>query len=124
VGQWKHKCGVNTLKRNVQPLVVVERNNLRLRSLAFETHDDVFREGVLSPDFEHGKKLAEMVLGEFGIDGEPKLRALLCGRNDPELRPGCGLLRRGYAVSLLWCILQHTCMCVKNNALISSGQSR
>jgi hypothetical protein len=88
VGQWKHKCGVNTLKRNVQPLVVVERNNLRLRSLALETHNDMFSKGVLSPDFEHGKKLAEMALGEFGIDGEPELSARLCGRNDSALGLG------------------------------------
>jgi hypothetical protein len=64
-GQRKHESGVDTLKWNVQPLVVVERNELRLRDLGFETHDDVFSEGVLSPDFEHGKELVEMALGEF-----------------------------------------------------------
>jgi hypothetical protein len=89
------------LKWNVQPLVVVERNKLRLRGLGFETHDDVFSQGVLSPDFEHGKELVEMALGEFGIDGEPELSALLRGRNDPALRSGYGLLRSGHVVSLL-----------------------
>jgi hypothetical protein len=68
-GQGKHESGVDTLKWNVQPLVVIERNKLRLRSLAFETHDDVFSQGVLSPDFEHGKELVEVALGKFGIDG-------------------------------------------------------
>ncbi|MGD0548821.1 MAG: hypothetical protein ABR991_13535 [Terracidiphilus sp.] len=62
--QWKHERGINTLKWNVQPLVVVERYKLRLRGLGFETHDDVFSESVLSPDFEHGKELVEMALGE------------------------------------------------------------
>jgi hypothetical protein len=38
---------------------------LRLRGLALETHDDVFSEGVLPPDFKHGKELIEMALGEF-----------------------------------------------------------
>jgi len=47
VCQWKYECGVNALKWNVQPLVVVKRNELRLSGLTFETHDDVFREGVL-----------------------------------------------------------------------------
>jgi hypothetical protein len=53
--QRKDESGVNTLKWNVQPLIVVERNELRLRDLALETHDDVFSEGVLSPNFQHGK---------------------------------------------------------------------
>jgi hypothetical protein len=48
-------------------LVVVERNKLRLRGLGFEIRDDVLSEGVLSPDFEHGKELVEMALGELGI---------------------------------------------------------
>jgi hypothetical protein len=78
-GQGKNECGVDTLKWNVQPLVVVERNELRLSGLGFETHDDVFSQGVLSPDFEHSEELAEVVLGELGIDGEPELSALLCG---------------------------------------------
>src|SRR5271157_3537876 len=73
VRQRKHECGVNALKWNVQPMVVVEGKKLRLRGLALETHDDVLSQGVLSPDFEHCKKLAEMALGEFGIDGEPEL---------------------------------------------------
>jgi len=55
--QGKNECGVNTLKWDVQPLVVVERKKLRLRGLALETHDDVLSEGVLSPDFKHGKKV-------------------------------------------------------------------
>jgi hypothetical protein len=42
------------------------------------------------------------------------LSALLCWGNDPTLRSGCGLLRRGHVVSLLWCILQHTCMSVED----------
>jgi hypothetical protein len=63
--QGKHECGVDTLKWNVQPLVVVERNKLRLSGLALETHDDVLSQGVLSADFEHSEKLAEMALGEF-----------------------------------------------------------
>jgi hypothetical protein len=74
------------LKWNVQPLVVVERNKLCLSGLALETHDDVFGQGVLPADFEQSKKLAEMALGEFGIDGEPELSACLCGSNDPALR--------------------------------------
>jgi hypothetical protein len=98
--QGKHECGVNTLKWNVQPLVVEERNELRLSGLAFEIHDDVLGEGVLSPDFQHGKQLAEMALGELGIDGQPELSALVCGSNDSALRSGCGLLRSGHVVSL------------------------
>jgi hypothetical protein len=65
VCQWKYECGVNALKWNVQPLVVVERNKLRLSGLALETHDEVLSESVLSPDFQHGKELAEMALREF-----------------------------------------------------------
>jgi len=99
-GQRKHESGVDTLKWNVQPLVVIERNKLRLSGLAFETHDDVFSQGILSPDFEHGKKLVEMALGKFGINSEPELSPLLCGRNDSALRSGCGLLRRGHMLSL------------------------
>jgi hypothetical protein len=101
VRQRKHECGVDTLKWNVQPLVVVERKQLRLHGLGFEMHDDVFGEGVLSPDFEHGKELIEMPHGESGIDGKPELSALLCGRNDSALR-SCGCLLRSYhVVSLL-----------------------
>jgi hypothetical protein len=99
-GQGKHESGVDALKWNVQPLVVVERYKLRLRGLGFETHDDVFSQGILSPDFEHGKKLVEMALGKFGINSEPELSPLLCGRNDSALRSGCGLLRRGHMLSL------------------------
>jgi len=106
-GQKKYERGVDTLKWNVQPLVVVERNKLRLSGLGFETHDDVFGQGVLSADFEHGKKLAEMALGEFGIDGEPELSARLCGRNDFALRSGCGLFSSGHVVSSSILILQH-----------------
>jgi hypothetical protein len=100
-GQREYESGVDTLKWNVQPLVVVKCNKLRLSGLALETHDDVLSEGVLSPDFEHGKKLVEMALGKFGIDGQPELSALLCGRDDPALRSGCGLLRGRHMVSLL-----------------------
>jgi hypothetical protein len=100
VCQRKHESGVDTLKWDVQPLVVVEGKKLRLRGLAFEIHDDVLSQGVLSPDFQHGKKLVEMALGEFGIDGEPELSALLCGRNDPALRSDYGFLRCGHVVSL------------------------
>jgi hypothetical protein len=67
----------------------------------------VFSEGVLSPDLEHSKKLAEMALGEFGIDGEPELSALLCGRNDFALRSGSGFLCGRHMVSLSIRILQH-----------------
>jgi hypothetical protein len=67
----------------------------------------VFGQGILSADFEHGKKLAEMALGEFGIDGEPELSARLCGRNDFALRSGSGFLCGRHMVSLSICILQH-----------------
>jgi hypothetical protein len=119
--QRKYERGVDTLKWNIQPLVVVERNKLRLSGLALETHDDVLSQGVLSPDLEHGEKLAEMALGEFGIDGKPKLSALLCGRNDSSLWTGYGLLRNGHMVSLLQSILQHTCMNVEDHALTYSN---
>jgi len=105
--QRKHESGVDTLKWNVLPLVVVERNKLRLSGLALETHDDVFGQGVLSADFEHGKKLVEMAFGEFGIDGEPELSARLCGRNDFALRSGSGFLCGRHMVSLSKRILQH-----------------
>ena len=101
VGQRKNECGVNALERNVQPLVVVERKELRLSGLALETHDDVFREGVLSPDFQHSKELVEMALGESGIDSKPKLSALLCGSNDFALRFGRGLGRRSHIIIYL-----------------------
>ena len=100
VGQWKDERCVNSLEWNVQPLVVVERYKLRLSDLALETHDDVFSEGVLFADFQHGKKLVEIVLGESGIDGQPKLSALLRGSDDSALRSGCGLLRCRHMVSL------------------------
>ena len=98
---------VDTLKWNVLSLVVVERNKLRLSGLALETHDDVLGQGVFSSDFEHGKKLVEMALGEFGIDGEPELSARLCGRNDFALRSGSGFLCGRHMVSLSIRILQH-----------------
>jgi hypothetical protein len=101
VCQWEYERGVNALKWNVQPRAVIERNKLCLRGLGFEIHDDVFRESVLSTDFEHSEKLAEMALGEFGIDGEPELSARLCGSNDSALRSRCDLLRGGHVVSLL-----------------------
>ena len=122
VCQRKHECRVDGLERNVQPLAVIERNELRLRHLRFETHDDVFSEGILLPDFEHGKELIEMALGESGIDGKSKLSALLCGRNDSALRSGCGLLRSGHVISLSRCILQHTYMRLENHSLINSNQ--
>jgi hypothetical protein len=105
-GQRKYESGVDTLKWNVQPLVVVERNKLCLSGLALETHDDVFSQSVLSPDFEHGKELVEMALGKFGIDGEPELSPLLCGRNDSALRSGCNFLRGRHMVSSSIRILQ------------------
>jgi hypothetical protein len=98
--QRKYERGVDTLEWNIQPLVVVEGNKLRLSGLGFETHDDVFSQGVLSPNSQHREKLVEMALGELGIDGEPELSALLCGRNDPALRSAYGLLRNGHVVSL------------------------
>ena len=98
VCQRKHECGVNALKWNVQPRTVIERNKMCLRGPGFEIHDNVFREGVLSTDFEHSKKLVEMALGEFGIDGESELSARLCGSNDSALRSGGGLLRTGHIV--------------------------
>jgi hypothetical protein len=67
----------------------------------------VLGQGVFSADFEHGKKLVEMALGEFGIDGEPELSARLGGRNDFALRSGCGFLRSGHVVSSSIRILQH-----------------
>ena len=100
VCQGKHECGVNALKWNIQPLIVLKRKKLLLSGLALKTRDDVFSEGVLSPDFENRKKLAEMVLCEFGIDGQPKLSAHLSGRNDPALWSCCGFLRRGHILSL------------------------
>ena len=65
MGQWEDEGCVNTLKRNVQPRAVIERHNLRLCRLGFEIHDDVLGQGVLSADFQHGKKLVEISLGEF-----------------------------------------------------------
>src|SRR5208283_1974570 len=99
VGQRKHKRGVDTLKWNVQPLIVVEPKELRLRGLALEIHDDVLSERVLFPDFQHCKELAEMCLGELGIHRKPDLSPLLCGRNDSALRSGCGLRLRGHVAS-------------------------
>jgi hypothetical protein len=101
MGQWEYERGVNALKWNVQPRAVIERNKMCLRGLGFEIHDDVFREGVLSPDFQYGKQLAEMALGELGIDGEPELSACLHGSNDSALRSGWGILRSGHVVSYL-----------------------
>jgi hypothetical protein len=67
----------------------------------------VFGESVLSPDFQHGKQLAEMALGEFGIDGQPELSARLHGSNDSALRSSSGFLCSGHVVSLFKYILQH-----------------
>jgi hypothetical protein len=54
-GQGENESGVDSLKRNVQPLDAVERYELRLSDLALETHNDVLGEGVLFPDFQHSK---------------------------------------------------------------------
>ena len=96
VGQREDERGVDTLKWNVKPRAVIERQNLRLSSLGPKIHDDVLGESVLFPDSQHGKKLGEISLGEFGIDGEPDLSTLLYGSNDPALRSGCGFLWRGH----------------------------
>jgi hypothetical protein len=100
VGQRETRRRCRYSEKECSATVVVERKELRLSGLALETHDDVFSEGVLSPDFQHSKKLVEMALGESGIDGQPELSALLCGSNDSALRSGCGLLRSGHVVSL------------------------
>jgi hypothetical protein len=44
--------------------------------------------------------LVEMRLGEFGIDSEPDLSPLLCGRHDSSFCAGCRLLRWGLVPSL------------------------
>jgi len=62
--------------------------------------------GVLSADFEHGKKLTEMALGEFGIDGEPELSARLCGENDFALRRAVAFFAQACGF-LVDSILQH-----------------
>ena len=120
--QRKYESGVDTLKWNVQPLVVVERNKLRLRGLSFETHDDVLSEGVLSPDFQHSEKLVEIALGESGIDGQPELSTLLCGSNDSALRSGYGFLYGGHEVSLSGCILQHRYKILKDHSQTDSNK--
>jgi hypothetical protein len=122
VCQWEYERGVNALKWNVQPRAVIERNKLCLRGLGFEIHDDVFREGVLSPDFEHSEKLAEMALGEFGIDGEPELSTRLHGSNNSVLRSAGGFLRSGHVVSSFGYILQHIYMCLEDNTPIDCAQ--
>jgi hypothetical protein len=98
--QWEHECGVDSLKWNVQPLVVVKRNELSLSSLTFKANNNVLSEGVLFPDLHHSEELIEMALGESGIDGKPELSALLCRRNDSAFRSDCGLRRSGHMVSL------------------------
>jgi hypothetical protein len=107
VRQWEYERGVYALKWNVQPRSVIERNKLHLRGLGFEIHDDVFREGVLSADFEDSEKLAEMALGKFGINCEPELSARLCGRNDFALRSRSSFLCSGHVVSSFGYILQY-----------------
>jgi hypothetical protein len=57
--------------------------------------------GILVADFQYGKKLGEMGLGEFGIDGEPDLSTLLCGSNDSAFRSDCCLLRSGHVATFL-----------------------
>jgi len=101
VGQRKYEGCVDTLKWNVQPLVVVESKKLRLSGFALEIHDDVFSQCVFLPDFEHRKELIEMALCESGIDGKPELSALFCGSNDSALRSGCGLRLRSHVVVLI-----------------------
>jgi hypothetical protein len=98
VGQREDKRGVDTLKWNVQPRAVIERKNLCLCGLRPKVHDDVLSESVLFPDFQHGKELLEMCLGELGIHGEPNLSSILCGSNNSALRSGCGLRLRGHVV--------------------------
>jgi hypothetical protein len=122
VCQWEYERGVNALKWNVQPRAVIERNKLCLRGLGFEIHDDVFREGVFFPDFEHSKKLAEIALGEFGIDGETELSARLCGSDDSALRSGRGLLRCGHMVPSFGYILQYLYMLLKDHTPTDCSQ--
>jgi hypothetical protein len=59
----------------------------------------VFGEGILVPDFQDSKKLAEMALGEFGIHREPDLSPLLSGSHDSALRFGCILRLSGHVAS-------------------------
>ena len=101
VGQGEDERGVDTLKRNVQPRAVIKRENLRLSGLGFEIHDDTLGQSIFVADFQHCEKLIEVALGEFGIDSEPDLSALLCGSDDSALRSGCGLRPRGHVV-LFW----------------------
>ena len=122
VCQREYERGVNALKWNVQPRAVIERNKLCLRGLGFETHDDVFSQGVLSPDFEHSEKLAEMAFGEFGIDGQSKLSACLHGSNNSALRSVGGFLRSGHVVSSFGYILQHIYMYLEDNTPIDCAQ--
>jgi len=63
-----------------------------------------------------------MALGEFGIDGEPKLSARLCGRNDFALRSGGGLLRSRHVVSSFRYILQYMYMRLGDHAPIDGAQ--
>jgi hypothetical protein len=98
IGQWKDERGVDALKRNVQPRAVIERQNLRLRSLGSEIYNDVFGQGILVADFEHSEKVIEMALGEFRIDGETNLSPLLCGSNDSALRSGCPFLAESSSI--------------------------
>ena len=86
VCQWEYERCVNALKWNIQPRAVIERNQRRLSGLGLEIHDDMLGKGILVADFQYGKKLGEMGLGEFGIDGEPDLSTLLCGSNDSAFR--------------------------------------
>jgi hypothetical protein len=101
----------------------LERNKLCLRGFGFETHDDVFGQGILSADFEHGKKLAEMALGEFGIDGQSELSARFRGSNDSTLRSSSGFLRNGHVVSSFCCILQHMYMRLEGHELADCRQN-
>jgi hypothetical protein len=122
VCQWEYERCVNALKWNIQPRAVIERNKMCLRGLGFEIHDDVFSQGVLPTDFEHGEKLAEMALGEFGIDGKPELSARLHGSNNSALRSGSGFLRSGHVVSSFGYILQYMYILLEGNTPTDCAQ--
>ena len=114
VGQREHERRINTLKRNAQPRAIIESHKLRLCRLGFEIHDDELREGVLSPDFKHGKELAEMGLGKFGIHRKAELSPLLCWSNDSALRSGSRLLRWDHIRSLFHGVVYVRCVIIGN----------
>jgi hypothetical protein len=51
VDQWEDKRSVDTLKWNVQPRAVVERQNLLQSGLGLKFHDDVLGKSILVADF-------------------------------------------------------------------------